>query len=85
MRMPNAENEELRQKILNLLKQEAMPLSQPEIAKRLELGQAKVWQMLNRLIATNSVMAISKSQSPELFKADGKKAVAYLFTTKVVE
>jgi len=85
MRTPNKENEEIRQKILNLLEQETTPLSQPEIAERLELKQAKVWQMLTRLIATNLIMAISKSQNPELFKADGKKAVAYLFTTKATE
>lgn len=85
MRTPNKENEELRQKILDLLKKETSPLSQPQIAEKLGLKQAKVWQMLNRLIATNSVMAISKSQNPELFRADGKKAVAYLFTTKASE
>ena len=77
MRTAKPANEELRQKILELLAIEAKPLSQPEIAEKLGIKQAKVWQMLSGMLIKNMIVSISKSQNPEQFGEQSK--VAYLF------
>ena len=79
MRPSKKENEELRQKISELLAAEAKPLSQPEIAAKLELKQGMVWRMISGMLPKNTIAAISRTQNPELFEGQSSR-VSYLFT-----
>ncbi len=79
MRPSKKENEELRQKISELLIIEAKPLSQPEIAAKLELKQGMVWRMISGMLPKNTIVAISRIQQPELFEGQSSR-IAYLFT-----